>query len=80
MLTALTRHKGWMWGFRSVILLYFAVLIVLPVIGVYVHSFSAGWEHFAVSLLDPITWNAVLAFSAGLLLLMEWVKKRKEVH
>lgn len=58
-MTTLIRHKGWMWGFRSTILLYFAVLIVLPVLGVYVQSFSAGWDHFADSLLDPIAWKAV---------------------
>ncbi|SMF74094.1 sulfate transport system permease protein [Paenibacillus uliginis N3/975] len=59
-MTALIRHKGWKWGFRSTILLYFGVLVVLPVLGVYVQSFSAGWEHFAASLLDPIAWKAVL--------------------
>lgn len=58
-MTALIRHKGWMWGFRSTILLYFAVLIVLPVLGVYVQSLSAGWGHFAASILDPIAWKAV---------------------
>lgn len=59
-MATLIRHKSWLWGFRSTILLYFGVLIVLPVFGVYVQSFSDGWESFAASLLDPIAWKAVL--------------------
>ncbi|NMO96128.1 sulfate ABC transporter permease subunit CysT [Paenibacillus lemnae] len=59
-MTALISHKGWTWGFRSTILLYFFVLIVLPICGVYVQSFSAGWNVFAESLSDPIAWKAVL--------------------
>jgi sulfate transport system permease protein len=41
-------------------LLYFIVLIVLPIIGVYVNSFSEGWSNFAESIMDPIAWKAVL--------------------
>jgi sulfate transport system permease protein len=41
-------------------LLYFIVLIVLPIIGVYANSFSEGWSNFAESILDPIAWKAVL--------------------
>ncbi|GAB6926892.1 sulfate ABC transporter permease subunit CysT [Paenibacillus sp. JCM 10914] len=59
-MTALIRHKGWTWGFRSTVLLYFLALIVLPIFGVYVQSFSAGWSYFAESVLDPIAWKAVL--------------------
>ncbi|CAM3325291.1 MULTISPECIES: sulfate ABC transporter permease subunit CysT [Paenibacillus] len=54
------RHKGWTWGFRSTVLLYFIVLIVLPIIGVYVNSFSEGWSNFIQSIMDPIAWKAVL--------------------
>jgi sulfate transport system permease protein len=54
------RHKGWTWGFRSTVLLYFIVLIVLPIIGVYANSFSEGWSNFAESIMDPIAWKAVL--------------------
>ena len=45
-MTTWIRHKGWTWGFRSTVLLYFLALIVLPIFGVYVQSFSAGWSHF----------------------------------
>lgn len=54
------RDKGWTWGFRSTVLLYFIVLIVLPIIGVYVNSFSEGWSNFVQSIMDPIAWKAVL--------------------
>jgi sulfate transport system permease protein len=33
---------------------------VLPIIGVYVNSFSEGWSNFAESIMDPIAWKAVL--------------------
>ncbi|WP_433941269.1 sulfate ABC transporter permease subunit CysT [Paenibacillus lautus] len=59
-MTTWIRHKGWTWGFRSTVLLYFLALIVLPIFGVYVQSFSAGWNHFAESVMDPIAWKAVL--------------------
>jgi sulfate transport system permease protein len=59
-MTTWIRHKGWTWGFRSTVLLYFLALIVLPIFGVYVQSFSAGWSHFTESILDPIAWKAVL--------------------
>jgi len=58
--TTWIRHKGWTWGFRSTVLLYFLALIVLPIFGVYVQSFSAGWSHFAESIAEPIAWKAVL--------------------
>lgn len=58
--TTWIRHKGWTWGFRSTVLLYFFALIVLPIFGVYVQSFSAGWSHFAESIVEPIAWKAVL--------------------
>ena len=68
MLTALIRHKGWKWGFRSTILLYFCILIVFPIFGVYVQSFSDGWGAFAESLSDPIAWKAVvLTLKLGLI-------------
>ncbi|GIO89817.1 MULTISPECIES: sulfate ABC transporter permease subunit CysT [Paenibacillus] len=59
-MTTWIRHKGWTWGFRSTVLLYFFALIVLPIFGVYVQSFSAGWSHFAESIVEPIAWKAVL--------------------
>lgn len=54
------RHKGWTWGFRSTIMLYFLLLIILPIIGVYTHSFASGWGKFAESVTEPLAWKAVL--------------------
>ncbi|MFC3341436.1 sulfate ABC transporter permease subunit CysT [Paenibacillus abyssi] len=54
------RSRWWSFGFRSTIMLYFVVLIVLPIIGVYTHSFSLGWEPFWYSVSDPLAWKAVL--------------------
>lgn len=54
------RSKWWSFGFRTTILLYFIVLIVLPIIGIYTQSFSLGWQPFWDSVIDPLAWNAVL--------------------
>jgi sulfate/thiosulfate transport system permease protein len=59
-LNSLLRHKGWTWGFRTTILLYFVVLIVLPILGVYYNSFSLGFGNFVESISDPIAWKSVL--------------------
>lgn len=59
-LNSLLRHKGWTWGFRTTILLYFVVLIVLPILGVYYNSFSLGFGNFVESVSDPIAWKSVL--------------------
>lgn len=59
-MTAQTRHKRWRWGFRTTVLLYFFMLIVLPVCGIYVQSFSGGWAAFLDSIRDPLAWKAVL--------------------
>ncbi|QWU17444.1 sulfate transport system permease protein [Paenibacillus sophorae] len=59
-MNSLLRHKGWTWGFRSTILLYFVVLIVLPILGVYYNSFSLGLKNFVESISDPIAWRSVL--------------------
>lgn len=60
MQTSLLRHKGWTYGFRTTVLLYFVVLIVLPITGVYVYAFTEGWTPFWESISDPIAWKAVL--------------------
>jgi sulfate/thiosulfate transport system permease protein len=54
------RSRWWSFGFRSTVMLYFIVLIVLPVIGVYTQSFSLGWRPFWDSVSDPLAWQAVL--------------------
>ncbi|WP_379132544.1 sulfate ABC transporter permease subunit CysT [Paenibacillus sp. sgz500958] len=59
-MNSLLRHKGWTWGFRSTILLYFVVLIVLPILGVYYNSLSLGFGSFIESVSDPIAWKSVL--------------------
>lgn len=59
-MNSLLRHKGWTWGFRTTILLYFVVLIVLPILGVYYNSFTLGFANFVESISDPIAWKSVL--------------------
>lgn len=59
-MNSLIRHKGWTWGFRTTILLYFVVLIVLPILGVYYNSFSLGIGSFVESIMDPIAWKSVI--------------------
>ena len=59
-MNTILRHKGWIWGFRSTVLLYFIILIILPLLGVYFNSFSLGWATFIESVSDPIAWKAIL--------------------
>ncbi|ASA19580.1 sulfate ABC transporter permease subunit CysT [Paenibacillus donghaensis] len=59
-MNSLIRHKGWTLGFRTTILLYFVVLIILPILGVYYNSFSLGLGSFMESITDPIAWKSVL--------------------
>lgn len=59
-MNALFRGKGWSFGFRSAIMLYFIILIVLPIVGIYTQSFSLGWAPFWESISDPLAWKAVL--------------------
>ncbi|WP_224725624.1 sulfate ABC transporter permease subunit CysT [Paenibacillus vietnamensis] len=59
-MNALFRGKGWSFGFRSAIMLYFVILIILPIAGIYTQSFSLGWNPFWESISDPLAWKAVL--------------------
>jgi len=62
------RHKGAIWGFRSTLLLYVGLLIVLPIGGIYAHSFSGGWQAFRESIAEPLAWHAVaLTFRLALI-------------
>ncbi|EFM11733.1 sulfate ABC transporter, inner membrane subunit [Paenibacillus curdlanolyticus YK9] len=66
------RNRWWSFGFRSTIMLYFVVLIIVPIIGIYSQSFSLGWKPFYESISDPLAWKAVLltvklAFIAALI-------------
>ncbi|MEK3785805.1 sulfate ABC transporter permease subunit CysT [Paenibacillus sp. FSL K6-1230] len=54
------RHPGWTWGFRTTVLLYFVLLVILPVTGVYFNAFTLGWHTLLENLSDPIAWKAVL--------------------
>ncbi|WP_308635946.1 sulfate ABC transporter permease subunit CysT [Paenibacillus silvisoli] len=54
------RNRLWSFGFRSTIMLYFVLLIVLPIIGIYSQSFKLGWLPFWESITDPLAWKAVL--------------------
>lgn len=59
-MNAMFRGKGWSFGFRSTIMLYFIVLIVLPIVGIYTQSFSLGWLTFWESVSDPLAIKSVL--------------------
>ncbi|MCA0757433.1 sulfate ABC transporter permease subunit CysT [Paenibacillus sp. N4] len=41
-------------------MLYFVILIILPIAGIYTQSFSLGWNPFWESISDPLAWKAVL--------------------
>ncbi|XID96279.1 sulfate ABC transporter permease subunit CysT [Paenibacillaceae bacterium WGS1546] len=51
--------RWWSWGFRSAVMLYFVLLIVFPIFGIYGQSLSHGWSAFADNLAEPLAWNAV---------------------
>ncbi len=53
------QNRWWGWGFRSAVMLYFILLIVFPIAGIYGQSFSLGWEAFASNVADPLAWKAV---------------------
>ncbi|UVI31438.1 sulfate ABC transporter permease subunit CysT [Paenibacillus spongiae] len=59
-MNALFRGRWWSFGFRTTIMLYFIILIVLPIIGIYAQSFELGWQPFWNSVSDPLAWKAVL--------------------
>lgn len=54
------RHRWWSWGFRSTVMVYFFLLIVLPIAGVYVNSFSPGWSAFVENVTHTLAWKSVL--------------------
>jgi len=54
------RHRWWSWGFRSTVMVYFILLIVLPIAGVYVNSFSPGWSTFVENVTHTLAWKSVL--------------------
>lgn len=58
-MNAVLQHNGAKWGFRTTLLLYIFILIVLPIMGIYVHAWSAGWHSFWESILEPLAWQSV---------------------
>ncbi|MFD0714776.1 sulfate ABC transporter permease subunit CysT [Paenibacillus sp. GCM10027626] len=54
------RNRWWSFGFRTTVMLYFILLIVLPIIGIYTQSFERGGGAFWESVSDPLAWKAVL--------------------
>lgn len=54
------RSRWWSWGFRSAVMLYFVVLIVFPILGIYGQSFTDGWSSFIDNITEPLAWKAVL--------------------
>ncbi|WP_425453321.1 sulfate ABC transporter permease subunit CysT [Cohnella lupini] len=53
------QSRWWSWGFRSAVMLYFMILIVFPILGIYGKSLSAGWSTFADNIVEPLAWKAV---------------------
>ena len=47
-------------GVRSVVWGYFLLLVVVPIIGVYVHGMSGGLEHMVKSVTSQMAWSAIL--------------------
>ncbi|MBB6633589.1 sulfate transport system permease protein [Cohnella thailandensis] len=59
-MTNMLRSRWWSWGFRSAVMLYFVLLIVFPILGIYGQSFSDGWASFVDNLTEPLAWKAVM--------------------
>ncbi|MGG1314440.1 sulfate ABC transporter permease subunit CysT [Cohnella laeviribosi] len=59
-MTNMLRSRWWSWGFRSAVMLYFVLLIVFPILGIYGQSLSDGWNAFIRNLTEPIAWKAVM--------------------
>ena len=52
--------RWWSWGFRSAVMLYFVLLIIFPILGIYGQSLSSGWLAFVDNVTEPLAWKAVL--------------------
>jgi len=59
-LNAMFQNRWWSFGFRTTVMLYFILLIVLPIIGVYSQSLERGVGALWESIADPLAWKAVL--------------------
>jgi len=54
------QNRWWSFGFRTTVMLYFILLIVLPIFGVYSQSLERGVGALWDSIADPLAWKAVL--------------------
>lgn len=59
-MNSLFRNRKWSYSFRSIVFIYFIGLIIIPIIGIYTQSFSAGLSQFWENVADPLAWKAVL--------------------
>ncbi|RKP53856.1 sulfate ABC transporter permease subunit CysT [Cohnella endophytica] len=59
-MSSMLQGRWWSWGFRSAVMLYFMVLIIFPILGIYGQSLSSGWSDFASNITEPLAWKAVL--------------------
>ncbi|TVX98241.1 sulfate ABC transporter permease subunit CysT [Cohnella terricola] len=59
-MSSLLQGRWWSWGFRSTVILYFMVLIIFPILGIYGQSLSSGWAAFTDNIVEPLAWKAVL--------------------
>ncbi|RIE03722.1 sulfate ABC transporter permease subunit CysT [Cohnella faecalis] len=58
-MSSMLQSRWWSFGFRSAVMLYFIVLIVLPILGIYGQSLSGGWTVFVDNVTEPLAWKAV---------------------
>lgn len=58
-MNAVLRYRGALWGFRTTLLLYVFLLVVVPLGGIYAQSFYGGWSTFVDSLIEPLAWQSV---------------------
>lgn len=59
-MTNMLQSRWWSWGFRSTVMLYFFILIVCPIAGIYVQSLSGGFQAFADNITEALAWKSVL--------------------
>jgi len=58
--SSMLQGRWWSWGFRSAVMLYFVLLIIFPILGIYGQSLSSGWLAFVDNVTEPLAWKAVL--------------------
>lgn len=67
-MNTLLQRRDVKWGFRSTLILYTLLLIILPIAGIYVQSFSGGVPVFIESIFEPLAWKSIwLTFRLSLI-------------